>query len=330
MPPEEFSHLLACLPADLQGSETRITRVSAGLSGAGVYRVDTPRQIVVLKVAVIGESIEEWRRKMRIQHRAANAGLAPRLVHIDEARRAIVSEFIVDRSFPAFYANPATREAALALLGETLRRVHQLPLPANANATDPREFIGRYWPELVATFAIPSFVISTVETILAEERPPSGRDVVLSHNDVNPTNLVYDGTRLLLFDWDAAGPNDPYYDLAAISVFLRMDDAACQRLLTAYEGEPVTDLPPRFAYDRRLAAALCGTMFLHLARAGGHPGATGTETLDATPTLGDFYQRMRSGEVRLGSADGNWAFGLALVKASGAAIPYKEGLERQV
>ena len=48
----------------------------------------------------------------------------------------------------------------------------------------------------------------------------------------------------------------------------------------------------------------------------GHPGADGSETLDTTPTLGEFYQRMRSGAVHLGSADGNWAFALSLVKES--------------
>jgi thiamine kinase-like enzyme len=46
----------------------------------------------------------------------------------------------------------------------------------------------------------------------------------VSHNDVNPTNLVYDGENLLLLDWDTAGSNDPFYDLAAISVYLCMDD----------------------------------------------------------------------------------------------------------
>ena len=317
MAPEDVSHLHACLPADLRGPKTTITRVAAGLSGAGVYRVDTPRQTVVLKVAAAGESREEWRRKMYTQHRAAGAGLAPRLVHIDEERRGIVSEFVADRSFPAYFANPATREAALTLLGTTIRRVHQLPLPAGAEAKDPRDFITGFWPELTSSFAVPPFASETVGRIVAEQPPPSGRATVLSHNDVNPTNLVYDGTQLLLFDWETAAPNDPFFDLAAISVFLRMDEATRLRLLAAYDGKPVTALPPRFAYDRRLVAALCGALFLRLARASGHPGASGSETLEAIPGLGEFYQRMRSGTVTLGSADGNWAFGLALLKESG-------------
>ena len=57
-------------------------------------------------------------------------------------------------------------------------------------------------------------------------------------------------------------------------------------------------------------------MQLFIARQMKHPGATGAETLDSTPSLGEFYQRMRAGELKVGTADGQWAFGLALLKES--------------
>jgi hypothetical protein len=120
----------------------------------------------------------------------------------------------------------------------------------------------------------------------------------------------------MLLDWDTAGANDPFYDLAALAVFLRMDEETCRTLLTVYDGEPVSGLPARFAYDRRLVAVLCGTAFLHLARHGGHGGATGGETLDSTPSLGDFYNLMRTGALSVAAAEGQWIFGLALIKES--------------
>ena len=75
-------------------------------------------------------------------------------------------------------------------------------------------------------------------------------------------------------------------------------------------------LPERFVHTRRLAAALAGAFQLHLARRMKHPGATFAETLEATPSLGDFYQRMRAGALKVGTAEGQWAFGLALLKES--------------
>jgi aminoglycoside phosphotransferase (APT) family kinase protein len=150
--------------------------------------------------------------------------------------------------------------------------------------------------------------------MLAEE-PPACDRVVLSHNDVNPSNLVDDGEHLLLLDWDTAGPNDPFYDLAAVAVFLRMDDATCLRLLAAHNGAPAAALPDRFTYDRRLVAVACGTIFVHLARHAGHTGATG-ETLESSASLLECYQGMRAGTLNPGTANGQWSLGLALLKAS--------------
>ncbi len=307
--------LEACLPADLQGPTTTITRIAAGLSGAGVYRVEAAGQALVLKISGEDEPLAGWRHKLHIQELAANAGLAPRIVHVDETRRAVLSAFVVDRSFPALYGDPRTREVALARLGGMLRRVHELPLPPDAEAKDSRAFLAAVWSGL-AGFALPAFVGDAVGRVLAEDAPASGRATVLSHNDVNPTNLVDDGEHLLLLDWETAGPNDPFYDLAAISVFLRMDEATCRQLLAAHDGEPIDELPAAFASSRRLVAALCGALFLHLARQGGHAGAAGEEPLDATPSLGDVYQRMRAGSLSVATAEGRWWFGLALVKNS--------------
>lgn len=308
----------ACLPANLRGPTTTITRVAAGLSGAGVYRIDADGQAFVMKIASESEPLADWRRKLHVQQLAASAGLAPRVIHVDEDRRAVVSAFVVDRSFLGFYADPRTHEAALAQLGLTIRRVHALPLPPETDAKDARDFLALIWSGLAASFATPAFVGDVVQRMLTEQPPPSDRPVVLSHNDVNPTNLVYDGENILLFDWETAAPNDPFYDVAAISVFLRMDEATCLRLLTAYDGEPVSSLPARFVYDRQLAAVLCGGAFLHLAHQSGHAGATGAETLDSTASLAEFYQLVRSGALSVATAEGQWAFGLALVKASTA------------
>jgi hypothetical protein len=41
------------------------------------------------------------------------------------------------------------------------------------------------------------------------------------------------------------------------------------------------------------------------------------DTLEATPTLDEAYGRLRSGALNLASADGQWTFGLALLKSSG-------------
>jgi aminoglycoside phosphotransferase (APT) family kinase protein len=305
-----------CLPPDLRGPATTITPIAAGLSGAGVYRVEAAGRSFVLKIAAEGENAGEWRHALRVQQLASDAGLAPRIVHVDEARRAVLTDFVADRSFPTFYRDPRTHDTALDQLGRTVRRIHALPIPEGAPARDPRAILGQVRDGLLAGFPLPAFARDAIDRALAEEPPAADRAPVLGHNDLNPTNLVYDGESIRVLDWAVAGPMDPFYDLAVLAVFLRMDDGACLRLLSSYDGAPCAALPARFAYVRRLAASLAGSFQLHLARRMGHPGAAGTETLDAALTLGAFYERLRSGALKVGTPEGQWAFGLALLKES--------------
>lgn len=289
----------ACLPAPLRGQP--ITRVSAGLSGAGVYKVGERH---ILKVS---QERDGWIRKRDILEHAASAGIAPRVVHADEARLAIVSELIADRGFAPWIGTPTTRDQAIATLGRTLRRAHELPL--RGDAAQPLTLLGNVWTSELAGFPLPAAITEAVVQLRAEEPPIHDGPLVLSHNDLNPSNLLFDGERLLLLDWDAAAPNDPYYDLATAAMFFRLDEAASLALLSAYQGEPVTSLPPRFLYDRRLAAALAGSMFLKLARASGHLGSVDA----APPSVADIYQSLRTGALDLSAGNGQFAFGLALL-----------------
>ena len=282
--------LAECLPAPLR--DATITKIAQGQSGAGVYRVDAGERSYVLKLG-------SERNKVHVQQLAADAGVAPRIVHVDEARRAVLSERIEDRSFPMFYWT--NRDAALALLGPLLRRVHELPA-GEVPPADSRALLVTFASQLDG-FPLPAFVRETIAAVLAEPRSPLPH--VLCHNDVNPSNLVYDGERVLLLDWDVAAPNDPRIDLAAIAVFFRMDEATQRALCAAYGA--AFDL----ARPMRLVGALCGAAFLGLARASGHAGAS-----DAAPlALVDLYQRMRAG-LDLSGAEGRWQFGLALLSTS--------------
>jgi aminoglycoside phosphotransferase (APT) family kinase protein len=147
-------------------------------------------------------------------------------------------------------------------------------------------------------------VAEAITRMLAEPMPDGGA-LVLSHNDVNPSNILFDGARVVLLDWDLAGPSNRDYDFATIAVFLRMDDAASATLV----GGP---LSPRFHYDRRLVAVACGTIFLHIAHAAGHAG----DATDDGELLEAAYLRMREGAIDVGSPTGQWAFGLALLRQS--------------
>ena len=65
------------------------------------------------------------------------------------------------------------------------------------------------------------------------------------HNDLLNANLIHDGERVRIVDWEYAGMGDRYFDLGNLSINNDFDEDADQRLLAAYFGEPCT--PARFA-----------------------------------------------------------------------------------
>lgn len=315
--PDLSTELRQCLPEESRAPSTTITRIAAGMSGAGVYRVEGGDERFVLKITPSDEPIEEWRNHLAVQRSAATAGIAPRILHVDEDRRAVLSALVVDRSLPAHLGNPSTRAAAVSALGQMLRKRRDLPVPTGMQRVDALAALTEMWESIPQDFPLPPFVGEAVSAVLAEPSPADDGAPVMSHNDVNPSNLSFDGERVLLLDWQTAAPNHLMYDVATIAMFLRLDDATCAKLVAASSDDaPVDVLPASFLHFRRVAVVLSGIAALRAARSRGHAG--GEIARDATPALGEVYQLMRSGAFDLGALSGQWTFGLALVKEAHA------------
>jgi hypothetical protein len=103
-----------------------------------------------------------------------------------------------------------------------------------------------------------------------------------------------------------------------VSLFLRMNEETCRRLIAAHDVAWPALLPQTFLYFRRLTGVMLGAGFVSLARQTGHDGTGAPETLDAAPTLGDVYRKMQTGDLSLGTSEGRWEFGLALISEAHA------------
>ena len=66
-------------------------------------------------------------------------------------------------------------------------------------------------------------------------------DMVFGHNDLLAANLLDDGDRLWLIDWEYAGFNTPLFDLGGVASNNELDEADERWLLDAYFETAVTD-----------------------------------------------------------------------------------------
>ncbi|MBM3620612.1 MAG: phosphotransferase family protein [Alphaproteobacteria bacterium] len=80
-------------------------------------------------------------------------------------------------------------------------------------------------------------------------------DLVFGHNDLLASNLLDDGRRLWLIDWDYAGFNTPLFDLGGLASNNGFDSAHERALLTAY-----FDRPPDGVLSSRYEAMKCASL----------------------------------------------------------------------
>jgi thiamine kinase-like enzyme len=76
--------------------------------------------------------------------------------------------------------------------------------------------------------------------------------LIFGHNDLLAANFIDDGKRLWLLDWDYAGYNAAFFDLANLSSNNELSPAQEDWILESYYEQPVTD-----GLRRRLAAMKC-------------------------------------------------------------------------
>jgi thiamine kinase-like enzyme len=179
---------------------------------------------------------------------AARLGIAPRVVAADE--RAIVTEFVVCAP-----VDPDALRADPSQVARALRAFHdsgtQLPAP--------------FWvPDLLADYArivaarggsLPAEYAGTQELADRVAAAVPLAQPVACHDDLLPANLLLvDGSGLMLVDWEYAGMGHRMFDLGNLAVNNEFDDAAEERLLSAYFEER----PPAAA--RRAALKLMRIM----------------------------------------------------------------------
>ncbi len=313
MTPADRDSLRALLPEALVGTVETIEAIRAGLSGAGVYAVTASRGSFVLRVQARQLDAEYFAQQLRVLRRATAAGVAPSIVHVDEDARAVVSVRIAGAPLAAALADSTQRVAVLGSVVDALRTLHGLD-PSEVAAREPMPFARAAWEACRHRPAFPGWAASVAPTLdeLAAvlERDPRR---VVSHNDVNPGNLLWDGARAWLVDWEVSGLGHPYYDLATLAVFLRLDDDAAFALAARHDGAPLDRASRKtFVALRRLVGLLSGFTFLGLA--GDLTLHTAPALADA-PTLVDCYQALRTG-LDVQSPKWQAMMGLALVASA--------------
>jgi len=121
-------------------------------------------------------------------------------------------------------------------------------------------------------------------------------DMVSSHNDFfKPDNILFDGERVWLIDWEAAFLNDRYADLAVVANSVVTNEAEERVYLQEYFGKPPDEYQlARFFLMQQIAHAFYALAFLLLGSSGEPANLS-----EKAPDFRDFHRRMWAREVNM-------------------------------
>jgi hypothetical protein len=209
---------------------TDLRPVAGGASGALTYRVEIAGGPRLLRL----ETPRADRFRNPVQdtaiRQAAAAGIAPPLHHVGDG--AAVMDFLPNRPLADFPGGP---EGLARAAGDLIRRWQATPSLHPMIGYD--EFLARMLGTVQAHFA--PGLLDPHAAAFARIRaawPWDPATTVASHNDPNPRNILFDGERLWLVDWETAYGSDPFVDVAILADNFAPTPALEEALLEAWSG----------------------------------------------------------------------------------------------
>jgi hypothetical protein len=240
------------------------TPLSGGLSGAGLWRIRVGGIAYVLKIEESRHAVTDPARAYVCMRTAAAAFLAPRVRYADPADGVAIIEHVTPVSLAEY---PHAGRALIVELAQAARLLHQTPAfpPLNDYLDRVSGLIDQFRAlDILEPVATEELFARFADLRGAYRTRPA--DLVSSHNDLNPGNVVYDGTRLWLVDWDAAFLADRYVDLATLANWFTRDAAGEAVLLATYFGRaPNLAEQARFDLMRLVNHLFAGVIFLNTA-----------------------------------------------------------------
>jgi thiamine kinase-like enzyme len=201
-------------------------------------------------------------REIAVSRAAHAAGFAPEVISADI--NILVLRFIAGRTLTAEDVRAPKMVARIAAL---LRRCHR-EIEVHLYGPAPCFLVFHAVRDYLAQLERSGMAAASVDRLRriagALERETGPIQPALTHNDLMPGNLIDDGERLWLIDWEYGGYGAPLFDLATLTVNNALDAAGQAHLLAAYHGRAAdSDLRHRFA-AMVLAARLRETLWARI------------------------------------------------------------------
>lgn len=291
LPPAARSALRAAFGA---APLTAAQPITSGASGASIHRVEVGGRPYLLRLEdPRRDAVRDPQRTYLCMRIAAEAGIAPALLHADAEAGVAIMDFVPARPLHDYPNGPAALARNLGALAARLQATDTFP----AVVDYPTVIAGMLDRLLGSGLFAPGLLDPHRKGFehIRQAYPWDAASLVSSHNDPHPGNILFDGERLWLIDWETAYRNDPTLDIAILTMFLAPTPELETALLGAWTGRrPDQALRARLVLMRQLARlfyACANGLFV----AAAHPEARETDLTALNPA--EFRAAVNGGRL---------------------------------
>jgi hypothetical protein len=279
IPRDRREAVLRALEAAFPGvSIDKVEAVAGGASGALIFGVTIAGADYLLRLETARDAFRDPERQYACLKIAAEAGVAPKLYAADARDGVAVTDFV--------RATPGVHAVAIV---QQLLKLHAAPLfPPLVDYIQGVETLIGLARETGILPPKGLFAMLSTFGALKAAYPTADAELVSSHNDLNPSNILFDGQRAWFIDWESAFAGDRYVDIAAVANFFARTEPEREAVLGAYFGAALDDYRrARFFLMRQINRLFYATVLLNAAAAE-RPGARLTAADLDVPRLADI------------------------------------------
>jgi len=281
-----------------------IQQLTKGLSGALVFKITVHGIPYLLRIITRSETRDKPEYYFECLQTAANACFAPAIHYLNIEDKISITDYIEDHHFPV--------SEARIKMADMLRDLHALPkFSYRLNYIDASDI---FLQKFLAADIVPKNATkdlfesyARIGTVYPRNDPDN---LVSCHNDVKRDNIIFDGVRPWLVDWEAARLNDRYLDLVAIANFVVKNDNDETDFLKRYFGETFDEYKQaRFFLMSQVVHMFCFTLCAV-------PGSAGKPININMSTLSfnEFHDGLWNCEIKLTTNDALLHYALVHMK----------------
>ncbi len=263
--------------------------LQGGLSGASLFVAESHEQKCVIRFF---EHLTKTGAQELIaaQKTASDCGYGPQVFWSDAEQQVLVMDFI--------QAEPANPQNTIKDLAALLKKIHSSPLIIDSDRIWKRTYfvldkLKKVQQSLISINEIEKCLNNLIEKVSVDFKPTT------CHRDLNPGNLIFSKGQYFAVDYDSAGIDDPYIDIAQIALWYCHTPAKETELLAAYLDRTPSDTEmAKLQLFQKIAFLFYGSEFLR--KFSKSPDANWSEQPEPI-SFRDYLQLLGQGKVNLQS-----------------------------